>query len=136
MSGRTLYGDNMAEGCAAAGSPAVGNPVLVAGVDVNGNVASLSSSSRDGASTTAIAAGKTTDTVIKGAAGKIYRILVTTTGSNPLLVFDNATTHTGTVIGALPASPAIGSYLQMNPAANGITVQGNAANPAVTISWE
>lgn len=88
-----------------------------------------------GYQTTAVAAGVSSDTVISAAAGKICRILVTTTGTNPLQVYDNATAGSGLIIAALPASPAIGIYDFQMPAANGITVKGNAANPAVTIGW-
>ena len=90
-----------------------------------------------GISTTAIAASVATDTVIKASAGRLARVLVTATGTNPMQIFDNATVGSGKIIGALPASPAVGTvYLFGMPAANGITVKGNAANPGVTISWE
>lgn len=89
-----------------------------------------------GLSTTPIAAGVTGDTVVKNAAGRLCRVLVTTTGTNPLAIWDNASGHTGTIIGQLPASPAVGTVYDFQlPAANGITVQGNAANPAVTVSF-
>jgi hypothetical protein len=90
----------------------------------------------DATATTAIAAGVATDTVIKATAGRLGKVIVTTTGTAALLIYDNATGHTGTVIGALPASPAVGAVYDFNmPAANGITVLGAAANPAVTISF-
>lgn len=86
--------------------------------------------------TTAIAAGATSNTVVKAAPGRLFRVLVTATGTNPLLIYDNASTNSGTVIGALPASPAVGATYDFElPAANGITVGGNSANPGVTVSW-
>ena len=102
---------------------------------LQGNAAGEAAVTTGGLNATSIAAGVTADTVIKAAPGRIARILVTTTGTNPLQVFDNASGHTGTIIAALPASPAIGPYEFQFPAANGITVFGNAANPAVTMSW-
>lgn len=102
---------------------------------LQGNPAGEASVTVGGLQTTSIAAGVTTNTVIKATPGRIARILVTTTGTNPLQVFDNATTNSGTIIAALPASPAIGAYDFQFPAANGITVAGNAANPAITVSW-
>ena len=89
-----------------------------------------------GVTTVAIAAGATSDTVVKASAGRLCKVLVTTTGTNPLTIWDNASGHTGTIIGAFAASPTVGTVASFDmPAANGITVQGNAANPAVTISF-
>lgn len=84
----------------------------------------------------AVASAKATDTIIKASAGQLVSVLVTTTGTNPMQIFDNALAGSGTIIGALPASPAVGTlYTFTMPAANGITVKGNAANPGVTISY-
>jgi hypothetical protein len=89
-----------------------------------------------GVTTVAIAAGVATDTVVKASAGRLCKVLVTTTGTNPMAIWDNASGHTGTIIGAFAASPVVGTVVPFDmPAANGITVQGNAANPAVTISF-
>lgn len=85
--------------------------------------------------TTAVAVSAS-NTVVKGTPGRLCNILVTTTGVTALQVFDNATTNSGTIIGQLPASAAVGSIYSFNmPAAAGITVAGSATNPAVTISW-
>lgn len=74
--------------------------------------------------------------VVKGSAGRLCRVLVTTTGVTAMQIFDNATTNSGTIIGALPASAAIGGAYDFEmPAANGITIAGSATNPAVTVSW-
>jgi hypothetical protein len=89
-----------------------------------------------GVTTVAIAAGTSADTVVKATPGRLCKVLVTTTGTNPMSIWDNASGHTGTVIGAFAASPTVGTVASFDmPAANGITVQGNAANPAVTISF-
>lgn len=99
-------------------------------------IASNDPGSVGGSTTVAVAAGTAANTVVKAAPGRLVRVLVTATGTNPAQIFDNASTAAGTVIGALPASPAIGTviYCEM-PAVNGITVGGNAANPAMTISY-
>jgi hypothetical protein len=91
----------------------------------------------DGTSSVAVAAGKNTDTVIKGVPGRLYSILVTAPGTNAMQIFDNASVGSGKIIGLVPAnSPANGvSLTPRMPAALGITVKGNAANPAVTISY-
>jgi len=85
---------------------------------------------------TPVAASTATDTVIKASPGRLCRVVVTATGANPMSIWDNASGHTGTIIGQLPASPAVGSVFDFNlPAANGITVQGSATNPGVTIGY-
>ena len=92
--------------------------------------------SSGGAQTIAIPSGTATDTVVKAAGGRLCRVLVTATNSNAMLIFDNASGHTGTTIGAVPANAAVGSVYDFQlPAANGITVQGNANNPGVTIGY-
>lgn len=88
-----------------------------------------------GQATTPIAAGTATDTVVKGAAGVLASVLVIVAGTSGVSIFDNATTHTGTIIGILPPNAPAGAYVFMTPAANGITVQGNASNPAITVVW-
>lgn len=74
--------------------------------------------------------------VVKGSAGRLCNVLVTTTGANPMVIYDNATTSSGTIIGCLPANPIVGTTYTFNmPAAAGITIAGSATNPAVTVSW-
>lgn len=89
--------------------------------------------------TTAIAAGVTTNTIIKATPGKAFTILITTVGSNTLMVVDansSASAAAGTIIGITAASAALGSaFTCVGPSQFGIVVLGNAANPAVTISW-
>lgn len=90
-----------------------------------------------GTTTAVVAAGTGTDTVIKASAGRLCRVLVTSTaGAAVTAFFDNATTHTGTIIGIFPAAVAAGTVGDFEiPAANGITLQGAATNPAMTISF-
>lgn len=74
--------------------------------------------------------------VVKASAGRLCRVLVTTSGANAMLIHDNATTNSGTIIGSLPANAPVGSVYDFQmPAANGITIAGSATNPAVTVSW-
>lgn len=89
-----------------------------------------------GVNATPVAASTSTDTIIKGSVGCLCRVLVTTTGSNALNIWDNATGHTGTIIGAVAANAVAGTLVECQaPAINGITVQGNASNPAITVIW-
>lgn len=80
----------------------------------------------------AAAAGTVT---VKGQPGRLCSITVTATGSGLLVVYDNATAASGTIIAALPASPALGRYQIDMPALNGITVSSPASAPAVTIGY-
>jgi hypothetical protein len=96
----------------------------------------VSLTSSGGNTTTAVAASVATDTVIKATPGRLCKVLVTTTGTVASSFYDNATTHTGTVIGYIPANPTVGTVYDFQfPAANGITYGGNASNPGLTISW-
>ena len=87
---------------------------------------------------TPIAAGKSTATVIKGAAGTLYGILITSSGLGIPQIFDNASTTAGTIVGTLAASIALGLQLfvqQGVACANGITVAGGSTMPGMTILW-
>jgi hypothetical protein len=91
-----------------------------------------------GGSTTGTVTTGAGNTVIKASAGRLCRVLVTTagTGSNQVLIYDNASTNSGTVIGVIPATIAIGTYYTFDmPAANGITVANVANGPALTVSY-
>lgn len=89
-----------------------------------------------GTDVVAVAAGTATDTVVKATPGRLCRVLVTTTGTNPMTIHDDSDSGDGTVIGCLPASPAVGAtYVFGLPATSGITVKGHASNPGVTISF-
>lgn len=89
-----------------------------------------------GSTATPIAVNTAADTVIKATPGRLCRVIVTTTAANPMQIFDNASAGSGALIGALPASPAIGTvYDFQTPAAAGITVKGSATNPAVIVTF-
>jgi hypothetical protein len=90
------------------------------------------------AQTTPIAAGKSTDTVIKGSAGTFYGIIITTLGVAGPIVYDNVTTSSGTIVGSAIASAPLGFILGPPMGVqclNGITVKGGATMPAMTILW-
>lgn len=92
-----------------------------------------------GKTTTAIASGTASNTVVKASAGRLARISITsaagtTTGTTP--IYDNATTNSGTILVVVPNNQAVGSIIDVNlPAANGITVGGVANSPGMTISF-
>lgn len=89
-----------------------------------------------GRASLAIAAGVATNTIVKASAGRLARILVTASGTGALNVFDNSGGASGTQIALVPPSAVAGTLIDCQaPALNGITVQGNAANPAVTIFY-
>lgn len=85
----------------------------------------------------AIAAGITTNTVVKASAGELGRVLLlAANATNSILIYDNATNAAGTVIGLISATAVAGSYVFDMPAKYGITVGGNATNPAMTVSYD
>lgn len=90
-----------------------------------------------GTTTTAVSAGTMGNTVIKASAGRLCRVLVTSTaGAATTAFYDNATTNSGTIIGIFPAATAAGTIGDFEmPAVNGITLAGAATNPAMTISF-
>lgn len=95
--------------------------------------------SSGGSATVAIASGTNSDTAVKAAAGRLCRITITalagtTTGNTN--IYDNASGHTGTVLAVIPNNTAVGTFIDVQmPAANGITVNGGANSPAMTISY-
>lgn len=100
-------------------------------VDLNGNVVTPG-----GTKTVQIASGTTAVTVVKTTAGRLCRVLLqAANGAAAILVYDNASAASGTVIGAIAASAVVGAYDFEMPAANGITVGGASTNPAMTVSY-
>ncbi len=90
-----------------------------------------------GISTATVAATTSSDTVIKVGPGRLSKVLVTTLGTAACVIWDNASGHTGTIIGYIAASAAAGTLVDFNmPCTNGIVVQGNANLPAITVSFE
>ena len=101
-------------------------------VDTNGTVIVP-----NGSATVAIAASKSTVTVVKASTGRLCRVLVTTAGTaTTVSIFDNASAASGTIIGIFPGTAVAGTVYDFEmPAVNGITVGGAATNPAMTISY-
>jgi hypothetical protein len=122
---------------------AAANLVPVAGMVYNGSTfdphAGLNGTAyvtSGGSTATPIAVNTSADTVIKASPGRLCRVIVTTLAANPMQIFDNASAGSGALIGALPASPAVGTvYDFQTPAAAGITVKGSATNPAVIVTF-
>lgn len=82
----------------------------------------------------AIAAGHAADTAVSLYPGMLSRILVTTAGTNEMVIYDNNAAASGTIIGIVPASTARGTWIEcMAPVNTGIYVAGNANNPGVSI---
>jgi len=76
-------------------------------------------------------------TVISANPGRLARILVTViNGANAILIYDNATTGAGTVIGIVPANAAVGTVVDCQmPALNGITIAATASAGTITVGW-
>lgn len=92
-----------------------------------------------GSATVATAANLGTNTVVKGAPGRLCRVLVSaapTTTTGTTTIYDNATTASGTALAVISNATAVGTVIDVNmPAALGITVGGNANAPGMTISY-
>ena len=104
--------------------------IAAAQVGMNSNVG--------GNLTGTVAAGAGT-TPVSAQPGRLCRVLVTTagTGSGDVLIYDNASTNSGTVVGIIPATIAIGTYYTFDmPVANGITVVNVTSGPALTVSYQ
>lgn len=89
----------------------------------------------DGTTNFTIAAGTATNTIIAGNGGMLASVLVTQTGTADLVIYDNPTDASGTIIGLIPANAPVGLYTFHTPAQIGITVKGDANAPGVTIFY-
>lgn len=87
--------------------------------------------------TTAVAASTAADTVIKASAGVLHSVLLTAAGTANITIYDNASTHSGTIVAIIPSAATVNGvpYVLNMPCANGITVGGNALNGAITVSY-
>lgn len=125
---------------------AAGNVIPVAGQVYNGATFDLPQGangvpfvSSGGKTTTAVASGTASDTAIKASPGRLCRIAITaaagtTTGTTP--IYDNASGHTGTILVVVPNNTAVGTIIDVQmPAAVGITVNGGANSPGMTIAF-
>ena len=88
-----------------------------------------------GAITGTVAAGAQA-AVVKGSAGRICRVLVTTAGTVATTIYDNASTNSGTVVGVIPAAAVAGSVYDIQmPCANGIYAYAASGGAALTVSY-
>lgn len=89
-----------------------------------------------GTTTAAVAADTSSATVVKASPGRLGRVLITASGSGSVVIYDNASAASGTVIGITPANPAVGTTYDFEmPAAFGITVAGSSTLPGITVSF-
>jgi hypothetical protein len=96
-----------------------------------------------GSTTTTIAAATAGPTVIKGSAGRLSTVVITTAGTATAVTFyDNASACSGTIIGIIPTTATLSAavagappYVFNMPAANGITACGGTTSAAVTVSY-
>lgn len=73
---------------------------------------------------------------LKGTPGRLVMVTVTASSTGAVTFYDNATTNSGTILLAVPASAAVGTvYAVSLPAANGITVILAASPSTVTVGW-
>ncbi|GGX40619.1 hypothetical protein GCM10010341_73200 [Streptomyces noursei] len=94
------------------------------------------SSSIGGTATVPIAAGAGT-VVVKGAAGRLCRVVVTAAGSTGAVTFyDNASAASGTVLAVVPGGAGVGTVYEIQmPAANGIVASAAASSVALTVAY-
>lgn len=91
----------------------------------------------------AIAAGTAGPSVVKGSAGRLARVVITTAGSTGTETFyDNASACSGTVIGVIAGTTALATAVAGAPpyaldmyAANGITGCGGTGSPGVSVGY-
>jgi len=84
------------------------------------------------------AANTAANTVIKASAGALWTATITTLGTAGLIIYDNASTNSGTQLLSIPASAPVGTIYAFpagQPAANGITSAGVTNCPGVTFSY-
>lgn len=73
---------------------------------------------------------------LKTSSGRICKIIVTSTATAAIFLYDNTNAASGTVIGAVPASAAIGTMYSPNiPFTNGIFPAGAVNTPSLTVSY-
>lgn len=95
----------------------------------------------NGQFTTAVTAAQVqAGQLIKGAAGRLCRVLVTTTTTTAQAItfYDNASAGSGTVVGLIPGASTAGTVVDFEmPCALGIYIGQNASLAAggITVSW-
>lgn len=73
--------------------------------------------------------------VISPTPARLCKVLVTVAGTTAATIYDNATAASGTIIGYIAASTAVGTLIDFQmPAEFGITVGGATTAPGLTIT--
>ena len=89
-----------------------------------------------GTATVAVTAQTAGAAAVKAAPGRICRIIVTSTATALLNFYDNTNAASGTIIGSIPASTAIGTMFNPElPAAVGIYAGGTTSTPSCTVGY-
>lgn len=84
----------------------------------------------------AITAGVTTDTVLSTGPARLCRVIITATGAGNTQIFDNASAGSGTLVGIIKSTAAVGDIIDFSmPTLLGLTVKGNASNAGFTVSF-
>jgi hypothetical protein len=101
-----------------------------AGIDASHNVQVT-----DGGTATVVITASSAG-VVKAAAGRICRVLLTSIATSAVNFYDNTNAASGTIIATVPATTVAGTvYSVQMPAANGIYVGGGAGSPGMTVSY-
>ena len=115
---------------------------LLFGTSTVGSIAPAAASPQDytsggGVSTFPLAASVGAAVLISKNPGRLQRVLVTTSAAHNWTFYDsNDATKTGTIIGYVPNSTAVGTVLDFQmPAALGIVAVPDAAGTACTVSF-
>lgn len=130
-------GVTLASAVLAAGSALVGGVNVVdsagtnkAGVDAQHNV-QVSDGGTASVVITASSAG-----AVKTAAGRLCRVLTTSTATSAVNIYDNTNAASGTIIATIPASTAVGTVFNPQaPASTGIYVGGGSGTPGLTVFY-
>jgi hypothetical protein len=88
---------------------------------------------------TATVASGAGNTVISPFPSRVRNVLVTTagTGTGDVLFFDSKSAASGTVVGVVPATVAVGTIFSFDmPTSTGIVCQNVASGPALTVSFD
>jgi hypothetical protein len=87
--------------------------------------------------TVAIPQGVAPLVVVKASEGRLFNIVITTTGSTSISIYDNASAASGKILFTTPASTPLGTIYYLNmPALNGITVAAQTGTtPAFTMAF-
>lgn len=99
-----------------------------------------------------LAAGAVAATPIPGsvglgqAPGRCLGAMVNTSNTGIITLYDNATTNSGNILGVIPGSSAVGTFVALGPGAtkdsvfgmpyfNGITISQAASSPGITVLY-